>query len=427
MGRFLFVVPPLVGHVNPAVGTAAALAARGHDVAWAGHPDLVRSLAGSDAVVHPCALPGDVPPRPADLKGPAAFRFLWESFLVPLADAMAPGVRTAIGAYDPDVVVCDQQAVAGALVAESLGRTWVTSATTSAELVDPLAAMPKVAAWVDELLAGLRGRVGGDAGGADPRFSPHGVLAYTTRALLGPAELPEQVWLVGPSVTARPAGGDDFPWEWLDDSALPTVLVSLGTANNDAGARFLNAAAQALGAMADRVRAVLVDPGGLVGGRLPEHLLVRPHVPQLALLERLDAVVCHAGHNTVCEALWHGVPLVVAPIRDDQPIVAGQVVDAGAGVRLRFGRADAARIGAAVDAVLDPARGHRKAAEAVGESFRAAGGSASAADHLEAVAAGSAGSAGAAGATGTTETAASIGGDDSHDCHDCHDGEVRVS
>ncbi|MEV6184251.1 nucleotide disphospho-sugar-binding domain-containing protein, partial [Streptomyces sp. NPDC052015] len=97
----------------------------------------------------------------------------------------------------------------------------------------------------------------------------------------------------------------------------------------------------------------------------------------------LDAVVCHAGHNTVCEALWHGVPLVVAPIRDDQPIVAAQVVDAGAGVRLRFGRADAARIGAAVEAVLDPAQGHRKAAEAVGESFRAAGGSESAADRLE--------------------------------------------
>ncbi|MGW3634476.1 glycosyltransferase, partial [Streptomyces sp. NPDC005122] len=221
MGRFLFVVPPLVGHVNPAVGTAATLAARGHDVAWAGRPELVRSLAGSDAVVHPCALPGDVPPRPAELKGPAAFRFLWESFLVPVAEAMAPGVRTAIGTYDPDVVVCDQQAVAGALVAESLGRTWVTSATTSAELVDPLAAMPKVAAWLDELLAGLRARVGGAAGGADPRFSPHGVLAYTTRALLGPVELPDRVWLVGPSVVARPAGGYHFPGVWVVVWARP--------------------------------------------------------------------------------------------------------------------------------------------------------------------------------------------------------------
>ncbi|WP_329544012.1 glycosyltransferase [Streptomyces sp. NBC_01356] len=385
MGRFLFVVPPLVGHVNPAVGTAATLAARGHDVAWAGHPELIRSLAGADAVVFPCGLPEGAPSRPAELKGPAAFQFLWESFLIPLADAMAPGVRAAIEAYGPDVVVTDQQAVAGALIAESLGRTWVTSATTSAELVDPLAGMPKVAAWLDGLLAELRGRIAGGAGQADPRFSPHGVLAYTTRALLGPAELPDRVWLVGPSVAARPARPDDFPWDWLDASALPTVLVSLGTANTDAGARFLNTAVAALAGMADRVRAVLVDPGGVVEGPVAENILVRSHVPQLALLERLDAVVCHAGHNTVCEALWHGVPLVVAPIRDDQPIVAGQVVDAGAGVRLRFGRADAAKIAAAVEAVLDPAGGHRKAAEAIGESFRAAGGSAAAATRLETV------------------------------------------
>ncbi|MFJ4830706.1 glycosyltransferase [Streptomyces sp. NPDC088747] len=383
MGRFLFVVPPLVGHVNPAVGTAATLAARGHDIAWAGHPELVRSLAGADAVVFPCEVPSGVPARPPELKGPAAFQFLWESFLIPLADAMAPGVRAAIEAYGPDVVVSDQQAVAGALVAESLGLTWVTSATTSAELVDPLAGLPKVAAWLDGLLAGLRGRIAGGAGGADPRFSPHGVLAFTTRALLGPVQLPDRVWLVGPSVAARPARPDDFPWDWLDASALPTVLVSLGTANTDAGARFLNTAVEALTERADRVRAVLVDPGGVVEGPVADTILLRPHVPQLALLERLDAVVCHAGHNTVCEALWHGVPLVVAPIRDDQPIVAGQVVDAGAGVRLRFGRADAARIGAAVEAVLDPCGGHREAAAAIGESFRAAGGSAAAATRLE--------------------------------------------
>jgi UDP:flavonoid glycosyltransferase YjiC (YdhE family) len=73
---------------------------------------------------------------------------------------------------------------------------------------------------------------------------------------------------------------------------------------------------------------------------------------------------------------------VVAPIRDDQPVVAGQVVAAGAGVRVRFGRTDAARLGAAVDTVLtDPA--HRAAAQRVAASFRAAGGAAAAASHLE--------------------------------------------
>ncbi|WP_103339290.1 glycosyltransferase [Amycolatopsis sp. CA-126428] len=377
MARFLFVVPPLVGHVNPAVGVAGELTARGHEVAWAGHDELLWQLAGPEALVFSCAVPRDLPVRPAELKGPAALRFLWQDFLVPLADAMAPGVAAALEAFEPHVVVADQQALTGGLLAEAAGLPWVTSATTSAELVDPLAAMPKVGEWVGSLLDGLRARIAGGRGTADPRFSPHGVLAFTTRELLGPADLPPSVRLVGPALGARPST-TDFPWEWLDP-LRPTVLVSLGTANTAAGAGFLAATAEAFAG--SPARAVIADPGGVLG-EVPPNVLVRPRVPQLPLLSRVDAVLCHAGHNTVCETLWHGLPLVVAPIRDDQPIVAAQVVAAGAGIRLRFGRADAPRIGAAVEEVLtEPA--YRRAAEAVAASFHAAGGSPAAAGHLE--------------------------------------------
>lgn len=378
MSRFLFVVPPLVGHVNPTVGIAAELSARGHDVAWVG-TEVVRKLTGPDSVVYGCDVPEHGLERTADLKGPAAFQFLWEDFLIPLAEDMAPGVRAAIDDFAPDVVVSDQQAVAGGLIADSLGLTWVTSATTSAELINPLSGLPKVAAWLDGLIDDLRARIGAGNGDADPRMSPHGVLAFTTRELLGQVELPPVVWLIGPSVATRPSTSD-FPWEWLDP-AVPTVLVTLGTANADAGAGFLKAACEAIEGMTG-VRAIILDPGGTLG-ETGDHILVRGHVPQLPLLERVDAVVCHAGHNTVCEALWHSVPLVVAPIRDDQPIVAGQVVDAGAGVRLRFGRVTPDRIAAAIGAVLDPEGGYRRAAETVGLSFRAAGGAEAAADHLE--------------------------------------------
>ncbi|MEU7005619.1 glycosyltransferase [Streptomyces sp. NPDC046332] len=392
MSRFLFVVPPLVGHINPAVGVAAALTSRGHQVAWAGEPALVRSLAGRDATVHPCPPAGAGGPgtdadtaRPAEIRGPEALRFLWERFLVPLAEAMAPGVRQAVDDFRPDVVVADQQALAGAFVAEDLGLPWATSATTSAEFTDALAAMPHVAAWNAALLRELRARIGDPAGSGDPRFSPHLVLAFSTPELAGPpARGGDRVRWVGPSLTARPSSA--FPWERLDPERS-LVLVTLGTANTDVGARFLDRAAQALRARSGRVQAVVVDPEGALGtgaaaGPGEGDVIALPVVPQLELLARADAVVCHAGHNTVCEALWHGVPLVVAPIRDDQPVIAAQVADAGAGVRIRFGRASADTIGAAVDTVLyDPSP--RAAARTIARAFRDAGGAPAAARHLE--------------------------------------------
>ncbi|MGF1431958.1 glycosyltransferase [Kitasatospora sp. LaBMicrA B282] len=383
MSRVLFVVPPLVGHVNPTVGVAAELTARGHTAAWAGLPDPVRALAGPHAEVFPCGAPaGEQVGRPPELRGVAALKFLWEAFLVPLAEAMAPGVAAAVRSFRPDLLVVDQQAVAGALVAERLGLPWATSATTSAEFTGALSGLPLVDGWISGLLADLRRRLGAPPGSGDPRFSPRLTLAFTTAELTGPVTSPPgPIRFVGPSITTRPTG-PDFPWPWLDPDRA-TVLVTLGTANSDTGAAFLTACRQALHARADRVQAVIVDPGAVLGQPPPgPDLLVLPSIPQLPLLARTAAVICHAGHNTVCEALWHGVPLVVAPIRDDQPVVAGQVVAAGAGLRVRFGRADAALLGRALDAVLDdPA--YRTAAHRIGASFRAAGGATAAATGLE--------------------------------------------
>lgn len=385
MSRFLFVVPPLVGHISPAVGVAAALQAKGHQVAWAGVPEVITPLAGADATVFGCAGTrlgtGDAA-RP-DLRGFAALKLLWEHFFLPLADAMAPGVLTAVERFRPDVLVADQQALAGGLIAERLAMPWATSATTSGELVGSLAGMPKVQAWLSSLLAGLRQRIGDPAGAADPRFSPHLVLAFTTAQFVGPAlQAGPQVRFVGPALRPRVTTAQ-FPWSWLDRDR-PTVLVTLGTVSAEVGARFLAECTAAALARSDRLQTVIVDPTSDLR-QIADGVLVIPRVPQLELLEHIDAVVCHAGHNTVCEALWHGLPLVVAPIRDDQTIIAQQVVDAGAGIRVRFNRVDEQRLGAAIDALCsDP--DYRTAAGRVRHSFRAAGGADAAAGHLERIA-----------------------------------------
>ena len=388
MGRFLFVVPPLAGHVNPTVPVGAELASRGHNVAWCGHGSVIAPLlpAGAEVLATDDTLPAgeldSIVARSQGLRGAEAFRFLWKDFIIPLGEAMLPAVEAAVDYFEPDVLIADQQAIAGALVGRRRGARWATSATTSSELADPFAVFPLFGTWIADELRAFQRRTGvsePDAERGDLRFSEQLVLAFSTEALVGGGPFPAEWRFVGPALGTRPASVH-FPWAWLDPHRRH-VLITLGTVNAASGERFLSAAVAAATALAGRVQAIVVAPDGLIESNAP-NVLVRHAVPQLELLAFLDAVVCHAGHNTVCETLAHGLPLVVAPIRDDQPIIAQQVVDAGAGVRLKYGRAASREIADALTSVLD-AESYRAAARVIQASFRAAGGPRAAADALE--------------------------------------------
>jgi MGT family glycosyltransferase len=314
------------------------------------------------------------------VRGLESLAFLWQEVLVPLARAMLPGVLAAIEAYAPDAVAVDHQALGGALAARRACARWATLCTTSASVVDPLAELPKVKAWVEQQVAGLQAHAGLPPE-RDADLSPRAVIVFSTEALAG-AELafPRHFHFVGPSISDRP-DATPFPWEALRND-VPRVLVTLGTVSADAGAAFYSTVVDAL--RGEPLQVVLVAPDGAVPAP-PPNVLVRPRVPQLALLRHVDAVVCHGGHNTVCEALAQGLPLVVTPIRDDQPVVAGQVVRAGAGVRLKYGRLAPAALRDAVRRALgDPDL--RAGAAKVQASFAAAGGAPRAARLLEEVA-----------------------------------------
>ncbi|MEV4259504.1 nucleotide disphospho-sugar-binding domain-containing protein, partial [Spirillospora sp. NPDC049652] len=319
------------------------------------------------------------------LRGPAALKFFWEEFAVPLGHAMFPGMERAVDRFRPDVVVADQQVLAAPVVARLRGVPWATSATTSSEFTRPLAGMPLVEEWVRDRIGGFQADHGIEDL-IDLRFSDHLTLVFSTGALVGDVSFfPDHIAFVGPALGGRPEQ-DGFPFDWLDpagEDARPAVLVSLGTVSGPAGERFFRVAAETLAEM--DVQAVFAMPSGASeceGFALPDNVLVRESVPQLALLPRLSAVVTHGGHNTVCEALAHGLPLVVAPIRDDQPVIARQVEAAGAGRMVRFARIRADELRTALTGVLtDPA--YREAAARIRDSFDAAGGAARAADLLE--------------------------------------------
>lgn len=367
--KFLFVVPPLLGHVTPLRALAGALDRRGHLIAWCGAEPETSRLTGLGSVFPAGASgPFAVELRPAGLRGFAALKYLWETYQIPLAEEMLPGVLAAVERFEPDLLVSDQQALAGALAAKLTRTSWVTSASTPAALADPAPGLPKIAEWIRARQHELCARHG--VGPSDLRLSPDLVLAFTIPELAGDAG----AHCVG-APRARPRTAE-FPWAALD--GRPLVVVTLGTSNAPAGRRFLERAVRALADLPD-VQGVVVDPAGELAGN---GVLVRGDVPLPLLLSRTAVTVCHGGHNTVCESLEAGVPLVVAPIRDDQTVLAARVADLGAGVRVRFDRATADDLRQAITSVLTEP-GYRAKAALLRRSLRATDGAETAADLLE--------------------------------------------
>jgi zeaxanthin glucosyltransferase len=321
VARFLFVTVPLVAHVWPAVAIADALTAAGHDVAWCGSESDLRPLVGPGVTIYPT---GKRSFRQPARMGMDAVREVWDEYLMPFNRFLQDPVESAVAEHKPDVVLADQYALAGALAAHRHGVRWAT-----------------LQHWV---LAG---------------------------AVLGPRRT-----------------DPGFSWDWWDPGQRH-VLVTAGTVSAHLEAAhlvrgFFARMTAALEPMAGRVQAVFNVTADAVT-QPPPHVLIAPRVPMLELMPRLDAVICQAGQSTVNEALIHGVPLVVAPIRLAEPLTAEHVTRAGAGIEVSFAEATPAQLTAAVTAVLGEP-GYRARARRMGEDFAAAGGTGAAAARLAALA-----------------------------------------
>lgn len=399
-GRFLFICPPLLGHVNPTLAVGHELAARGHTVAWSSYEEPgARLVEPSDQFIpYGDAFPAELMDfvRQNRFHGPKGFMTKWVEVYVEPNRRTIPGIEAAIQSFQPDIVLVDKESFAGAIVAEMNGVPWVTIAANPGDLFQwgPGVNTDPMKDWRDRILRDLVIEVGVDLERTpefDPRSSPHLVILFTTPELVGPeVAYPDHYVFTGPTLGKRSDSDTPFDWDWLHGGEGPCVLISMGTINWRRGKRFFELAADAFRGM--DARAVMVvspdDPNDPAAAEVvpdaPDNVLITPRVPQLDLLPHMDAVVSHGGHNTVCEALAHKLPLVISPITDDQPLNAELVAQAGAGIRIKYFRATPEILRDAVEKVLtDPS--YREAAARLAASFEAAGGAPTAVARLEAL------------------------------------------
>lgn len=77
--------------------------------------------------------------------------------------------------------------------------------------------------------------------------------------------------------------------------------------------------------------------------------------------------------NSTNEGLYYGVPLIVIPQSADQPIIAQQVANIGAGIKLQMQNLTANQLRESADHVLNHQSFH-KAVVNIKESFQKSGG-----------------------------------------------------
>ena len=393
MTRVLVVTLPEKGHYHPLLGPALELARRGADVTLAATADIAGELAACTAPAAPRAdepppprvrvivPPGAAPPA-AHIRGEALARVLvdpaalagWiRELLVEAPRRELAPLRAILRDVRPDVVAIDTMAYAAAIAAELEGVPWVGWATS----LNPVVPDGLDSALCRTLHALDRERQAVFADhGITARFrvsdvlSPRGTAAFATEAFVGPA--PAGVALVGPSLGGARGG------ELVDPAfagARPIVYVSFGSQAWYQPRRFARIfeAADALGL------AVIAAMGDLAAPR-DGHACVR-FASQLGALRAARVVVTHGGASSVMESLAFGVPLLVAPICNDQPHSRWFVERAGCGLGIDLETCAQAELVAALARLTGDSPERRRASE-IGASYRRDG-AAGAADLAE--------------------------------------------
>jgi MGT family glycosyltransferase len=387
MAKFLFVVPPFFGHISPTLSVGAALLSRGHRVVWVGLCDIPKGRipAGGEFIVPHNQLEEykdeleRILRRQDDgpsIGGAEVLKLALEETYIPFARMMMKFLPEIVARIEPDLIINDCISFAGAICAYKMGIPYVTTTPVPPDVMGTAMDMPKIRAWQEGLILGLQ-RESGIAIDLPIIHSNRMNIVFTSREFAGMAEVPDSMQFVGP-VRGRPDDGP-FDWERLERTACPKVFVSLGTLLVDIRRAYFNKIAEAFAGQPITVVAA-TDLATLP--EWPDNFIVQSYVPQSRVMEKMDAVICHGGFNTVNDAILHALPILITPIAYDHFHTAELIERAGCGRSIRYKRMRVSDVLLTTSQLLED-DAFRQAAGQMRDSFLQAGGSGKAATLLE--------------------------------------------
>lgn len=398
--KIIFLNVPGHGHVNPTLALVSELNQRGHHVIYYNNTEFEPQITKSGAEFRPYP---DPQPTAAALAEKASSLPQVSVWVLGQSQRLLPWLLEELQQEQPDLVVFDSICLWGMQAAHLLGLPSVASITTFVaegvkgmiNLRDGLALVGQALPALPALISRRRQLVRTYG----PEVFPHSQIfpatsdsniVYTSREFQPETNFIDDTFhFVGPSINTETRETADFPWHLLEDGR-PLTYISLGTIYHNK----IDFYRMTFKTFADHPGQFVLSAGRLTDiaalGPVPDNFIVRNFVPQLELLPRVDAFITHGGMNSINEGLYYGVPLVVVPQQMEQTLNARQTANVGAAIvlgdRPPYGRTQPHELRQALTQVLAEST-YRQAAEAIGRSFRQAGGYQRAADLIEAVSA----------------------------------------
>jgi rhamnosyltransferase subunit B len=406
------------GDLNPFVGLALALRARGHDPVLA-LPAAYRGEVESEGLrfspVRPDVDLGDRAFARRIMDPARGTDVLFGEVLIPNLGASHADLAGVVEEAGAELVVTHPASLAGPIVAEERGVPWASTALSPLSFFsvhEPM--VPAPAPWVhgltsrSRLLSGLflrltervtrrwaepvyrlresRGLPRGQNPIMGGQHSPHLVLGLFSRVLAeARPDWPERVRVTGavlyngPAETRLPPRLDAF----LRDGAPPLVF-TLGTSAVSAAGSFYEVSAEVARRLGRRA-VLLVGPHA--ENRPPvtgDDVLLVEFAPHALLFPHAEAIIHQGGAGTLHQALHAGRPMLVVPHSHDQPDYALRAARLGVARTLYPRRYRPDRLERELTHLLeDPA--YRERAADVAAVVRAEPGAAGAADAIEAL------------------------------------------
>ncbi len=420
--RFVLAFQPGRGHWARMSGIAAVLRQRGHEISLATSASFRNQVdeCGSRFIpIGPRWREDELATSPARERSSLVEALRRHSSTIASyfyggAPKAAADLQRALRADRPDLLVGDYTMLAAAPTAEALGIPWATifglSISFSLEGWPPFGSeLPytraparrrdyariekEILAENRKLYAPVR-RLWRQAGldVADPWRAYADPVHLGIVGSIRECEFPhaddlKNIHYVGPLLDAAADAGeiDRETAAFIDASReFPLVHVTLGTTYG--GADILR---RIVDALRRRPIRLLVACGLADVDALRRHLdspgrmLFRRSFPHARIMDKLDALICHGGANTLMKALHHGVPTLNIPLGAEQRSNAARFEYSGLGKMILPTQLSPAAIRGAVKALLDPRGRCARTARRLAAQARRAGGARRAALLLE--------------------------------------------